>query len=61
MKLVEFTDSVSDTPVHVEKDHVQEVRPEPNDPANITVIYYDNGKQVGVKGKHTDVAKKLNS
>jgi hypothetical protein len=60
--LKEFTASVSNTPVHVNPDHVLCVLPEPNDPENITIIILDvPGERVGVNGNHQEVAKKLSS
>jgi hypothetical protein len=58
-KFVEFTESASDTPVAVNPDHVAKVHPEPNDPTNITIIRLKDGDEIGVKGRHADVLKKL--
>ena len=56
--LIEFTDLSHNTPVHINADNVKAVRDNPAS-AGSSVVEMMDGKDIYVKGKHADVAKKL--
>ena len=58
-KFVDFKESVSGTPVTINRQHVATVLPDPDDPGNITIIRLCDGEVGGVKGKYADVVKTL--
>ena len=57
--IVQFTDSVTGTPVYINPEFVVSMRPDPEDPTNLTDIRLSDGEDLRVHGDHTDVADKL--
>jgi hypothetical protein len=58
--LKELNDSNSNIPVYVNPDHIDYARPNRDDP-KLTELFFENGKEICVKGGHKEVVQKLNS
>jgi hypothetical protein len=59
--IVEFMDSVAGTPVYINPAYVVTLRPDPADPARVTLVKLEDGETIRVHGDHREVADKLAS
>ena len=57
--VVEFTDSVTGTPVYLNPDYVVSLRPDPGNPLEITQVKLRDGETIRVRGDHEEIARKL--
>jgi hypothetical protein len=59
--IVEFIDNVTGTAVYINPAYVVSLRPDPADPADVTLVKLEDGETIRVRGNHRDVADKLTS
>jgi hypothetical protein len=59
--VVELYDTVTGTPVYVNPDLVLTMRPDPEEPLEVTDIKLRDGEMLRVRGGHDEVAAKLES
>lgn len=57
--IVELFDSVAGAPVYVNPAYVVTMRPDPDDPLNMTVLKLEGGETIRARGAHEEVATKL--
>ena len=57
--IVEFTDSVAGTPVYINPDDVVTLRPDPENPTDVTEVKLKDGEVIRVHGDDEEVADKL--
>ena len=57
--IVQFTDSVTATPVYVNPSYVTSLRPDPTDPLKVTIVRLQDGESIRVRGEHQAVASRL--
>lgn len=56
--IVQFTESVTGTPVYVNSAYVVSLRPDPADPTRLSLVTLRNGESIR-DGDHEEVADKL--
>jgi hypothetical protein len=59
--IVEFIDNVTGTAVYINPAYVVSLRPDPADPADVTLAKLNDGETIGVRGSHVEVADNLTS
>lgn len=57
--IVPFIDTATGTAVYVNPDFVETLRPDPEEPTDVTVVKLEDGETIRVRGEHTDVADRL--
>jgi hypothetical protein len=57
--IVEFTDAVTAAAVYINPAFVINLRPDPADPDNVSILKLSDGESVRVKGDHRQVADRL--
>jgi hypothetical protein len=57
--IVEFTDAVTAAAVYVNPAFVINLRPDPADPDNVSILKLSDGESVRVKGDHRQIADRL--
>jgi hypothetical protein len=57
--IAEFTDATTGTAVYINPRHVVSMRPDPEDPLNVSVVKLEDGETVRVRGDHREVADNL--
>jgi hypothetical protein len=57
--IVQLIDTVAGAPVYINPEHVVSLRPDPDDPDELSVVKTRDGETVRVKGAHDEVARKL--
>jgi hypothetical protein len=57
--IVQFIDNVTGTAVYINPAYVVSLRPDPADPADVTLIKLEDGETIRVRGNHQEVADKL--
>ena len=57
--IVELTDSVTGTAVHINPDYVLSLRPDPVDPLNVSIVKLSDGESLRVRGEHRTLADRL--
>lgn len=59
--IVEFIDNVTGAAVYINPAYVVSLRPDPADPADVTLVKLEDGETIRVRGNHKEVADKLTS
>ena len=57
--IAEFIDAVTGTTVYINPNFVVSMRPDPEDPLNVTIVKMQDGETLRVRGEHRDVADRL--
>jgi hypothetical protein len=57
--IAEFFDAKTGTSVYINPRYVVSMRPDPDDPLNVTVLRLEGGETLTVRGEHREVADKL--
>jgi hypothetical protein len=57
--IVPFYDSVVGVPLYIDPDSVMTLRPDPENPLDVSIIKLKDGEELHVRGEHGEVADKL--